>query len=104
MKTLNFISFFIIAFLSCNNNTNVIEKKKDCLINNEVVFTEIAEKILFNKFGKENIQKQKPYTIKFVNDSIWTIKGNLDFDTDGGVFYLEMNCKDAKIIKIEHSK
>jgi len=32
------------------------------------------------------------------------MRGNLEKEADGGVFYLEMNCKDARIIKMEHSR
>ena len=74
------------------------------MIDNEKLFIDLAEKILINRYGEDNIIKQRPYSIQMCQDSIWSMRGNLEKEADGGVFYLEMNCKDARIIKMEHSR
>jgi len=101
MKKINLL-FILLFIFSCKENTTK-EIKKDCLINNERLFIDITEKILFNYYGKEYIEQQKPYIVNFINDSIWVLKGTQN-NTVGGEFYVEMNCRDAKLIKIEHTK
>lgn len=95
--------FILLLIFSCKENNATKDIKQNCLINNEQLFIEISEKILFNYYGKENIEQQKPYIVNFIKDSIWVLQGTQN-NTVGGEFYIEMNCKDAKFIKIEHTK
>lgn len=103
MKIYNLLIALTFAFCSCGDLQDK-EKIPNCLVDNEELFIQLSEKILFNRFGKNQIEKQKPYIVKVRQDTIWTIKGQLPENTDGGVFYLEMNCKNAQILKIKHGK
>ena len=64
---------------------------------------QIAEIILMKIYGKEQIEKQRPFYVK-LKDNIWYIKGHLDDGLRGGVAYIEIQKNDGKILKVIHEK
>lgn len=78
-----------------NNNTVII---KDSL-----TAINVAEPILFSIYGKENVIKQRPYEIYFI-DSYWVISGTLPKEYLGGTFLIIIDSRDCKIIRITHGK
>ncbi len=98
--------FILMITVSCNATSNKNQKvsNSDCIIDNEELFEKIAEEIVIHRYGRNQILKQKPYSITYKNDSIWTMDGTLPKYKDGGTFHIEMNCKNAQILKLEHTK
>ena len=66
----------------------------------------IAEQVLVQIYGKEQIEKQKPFSIN-IDNGIWVIEGfwdKSDYQVDGGNVYLEMDKLSGKILKVVHTK
>ncbi len=72
-------------------------------INDPKSAVNIAEDILFNTYGKKNIERQRPYNLVF-QDSYWIINGTKNKDEFGGVFLIILNSKNGKIIKLTHGE
>jgi hypothetical protein len=64
---------------------------------------QIAEIILINIYGKENIEEQRPFSINLENN-IWIIEGHLGEGYLGGVAYIEIDKINGKILKVIHTK
>jgi hypothetical protein len=81
-----------------------IKNCDDCLVQNEETAVSIAEAILFETYGKSNIEKQRPYIINIKNDSIWVLDGTFNSICFGGTFHIELSSKNGKVLKIIHGK
>ena len=81
---------------------NVIDNKT-VLIKDSIIVISIAEPILFSIYGKDNITKQRPYEIFFI-DNYWIISGTLPKDYLGGTFLIIIDSRDSKVIRITHGK
>lgn len=88
--------------LSKQSQHNVVDNGQN-LLNDSATAIKVAEAVLFNIYGKENIETQKPYEIYLIKN-YWVIQGNLPEGFIGGTFIIILNAKDAKIIKISHGK
>ncbi|WP_435522634.1 NTF2 fold immunity protein [Chryseobacterium indoltheticum] len=117
----NLLSFYFIC--SCTKNSEILKvnndfkhaesELKNALINNEILpdkviqdsqtAVNVAENILFKIYGKENIIKQRPYNLNFIDD-YYIIEGTLPKNTLGGTFLIIINSKHGKIIKLTHGK
>lgn len=62
-----------------------------------------AEMILFDKYGKKNIEGQKPYAI-FQIDSYWLLQGTMLQGMKGGIFSIIIDARNCKIIRLTHGK
>lgn len=62
----------------------------------------IAEAVLLPIYGKK-IYKQRPFVARLKTSNVWAVEGTLH-TTKGGVAYIEIQKKDAKILKIYHEK
>ncbi len=62
-----------------------------------------AENILFELYGKENIEAEKPYQIHLIND-YWVMTGTLPKGMLGGVFELVFDSWNGKILILVHGK
>ena len=71
---------------------------------NDSTAKKIAEAILIPIYGKEQIEAEKPFKVKLVNDSIWVVEGTQKEISLGGVFYIEIQKSDCKILKVTHGK
>jgi hypothetical protein len=81
---------------------NVIRPDFVVFKNKEMVIS-YAELILFDMYGKENIERQKPYTIDYV-DNHWIVRGNLPISLKGGTFLIILEAHTGRILKISHGK
>ena len=78
----------------------------DGLIPTQEIAVQIAEIILSQLYGQENIEQQKPFSIN-LEDDVWIIEGywdRNDFSTDGGVAYMEISKKNGAVLKVIHTK
>ncbi|KUJ50223.1 NTF2 fold immunity protein [Chryseobacterium sp. JAH] len=73
------------------------------VIPNSTTAVEISESILFPIYGKENIIRQRPYNVNFI-DGYFVINGTLPKSEIGGSFIIIMNSKDGKVIKLTHGE
>lgn len=76
---------------------------KDGFIATPEQVVKIAEVALSKIYGKENIEKQKPFSINLEN-GIWLIEGYSEDGYDGGVVYMEIKKNNGEILKVIHGK
>ena len=88
--------------LTDKSQHNVIDNKI-AIIKDSLIAINIAEPILFSIYGKDNITKQRPYEIYFI-DKYWVIGGTLPKDYLGGTFLIIIDSRDSRVIKITHGK
>ena len=62
-----------------------------------------AELILFDLYGKIEIQSQKPYDVYKINE-YWLLSGTLSKNMKGGTFLLIIDSRDYRIIRLTHGK
>lgn len=68
----------------------------------------IAECILCEIYGKENIEKEKPFSVNLEN-GVWIIEGNIPEINDSimtfrGQSYIEIKKSNGEILKLLHTK
>ena len=68
----------------------------------EVAFR-VAEPILNEIYGEENIEEQKPFSVNLEND-IWILEGYIEPGVKGGVAYMEIRKSNGEILKVYHGK
>lgn len=96
--------------LSCNQvvkTTSVIEKNivcEDCLVTKEETAVKIAESVLFESYGKDKIEDERPYKVTIENDSIWHLEGTFWSVGFGGVFEIDISARDGRVIEMIHGK
>lgn len=99
---------FILILVSCNYTTNTVFQKsikcENCLVTKEETAVGIAEPILFESYGKDQIENQRPYTVTIENDSIWHIEGVFNKIGFGGVFDIKISAKNGKVLYMMHGK
>ncbi|MFZ0597383.1 MAG: NTF2 fold immunity protein [Flavobacterium sp.] len=106
MKRILFV--FVLMLISCNYTTDTVFEKsikcEDCLVTKEETAVGIAELILFESYGKDQIEDQRPYTVTIENDSIWHIEGTFNKIGFGGVFDIKISAKNGKVLYMIHGK
>lgn len=90
------------AALDDDSQPNVIDHKS-AIIRDSATAISIAESMLFNIYGKDNITAQRPYETYLIDDH-WVISGTLPKDHIGGTFLIIIDSRDGRVIKITHGK
>lgn len=72
------------------------------------VAVKIAECVLFEIYGKEKIEKEKPFSVN-LRDRVWIIEGNIPDIKNGditfcGQVYMEIKKSNGEILKLLHTK
>lgn len=72
------------------------------------VAVKIAECVLFEIYGKEKIEKEKPFSVN-LRDGVWIIEGNIPDIKNGditfcGQVYMEIKKSNGEILKFLHTK
>ena len=80
------------------NKTVIVENCKDA---HSVISA--VEPILYEVYGKEIINEQKPYELSFIDD-YWIIEGVQKELHPGGVFQLVLNCRNNTLIYLIHGE
>lgn len=75
----------------------------DTLIKNPSTAIALAEPILFDAFGKDNILDEKPYEVYLI-DGYWYISGTIPKGWKGGGFEIIFNARNGEIIRMTHYK
>lgn len=76
---------------------------KRVIIDDKETAVKLAEVILFKIYGERNIVRQRPYSIRYA-DNKWFIIGNLPRGYVGGTFYIILDSKTGRIIRLTHGK
>ncbi len=105
------VIFFIIVtlFLCCDLTKKQTPNEfkgfvpKTGFVPDSATAIKIAEAIWFSIYGNE-IYQNKPYQIKLIGDTVWSIEGSLPEDLLGGVPYIEIDKRDCRILKVTHGK
>ncbi|GGD22475.1 hypothetical protein GCM10011343_10860 [Flavobacterium orientale] len=90
--------------------STILQESPELNIGSELILKDsttvvaVAEAILFNKYGKKTIEKQKPYKILKVKEYYWVIEGSLPKNTKGGVFFIILDARNSKVLKLKHGK
>lgn len=75
----------------------------DTLIKNSSTAIAMAEPLLFDIFGKNQILTEKPYEVYLI-DGYWYLSGTIPKGWKGGGFEIIISAKDGKIIRLTHYK
>ena len=86
-----------------NNKLHNIINSKDKIIKNQETLISVIEPILFDIYGKENIEDQKPYRINDF-ENYYVVNGTLDKNYVGGTFLIIIDKRNAQILKMTHGK
>ncbi len=100
------LSSFIIqpSILKAEENKKHNYKPKEGYIPNEETAIKIAVAVWIPIYGKEKIEKEKPYKA-VLKDGIWYVEGSLEEGfVKGGVAEAEISKDDGHIIRISHGK
>ena len=81
---------------------NVIDNKT-AIIKDSLTAINIAESLLFNIYGKDNIIRQRPYETYLI-DNYWIISGTLPDGYLGGTFLIIIDARNSRVIRITHGK
>jgi NTF2 fold immunity protein len=80
---------------------NVIGSNQILKDKNKII--DYAELILFDLYGKKEIESQKPYDVYKINE-YWLLSGTLPKNKKGGTFLLIIDSRDYRIIRLTHGK
>lgn len=75
----------------------------DTLIKNTSTAIAVAEPILIDIFGKDQILTERPYEIYLI-DGYWYLSGTIPKGWKGGGFEIILSAKDGKIVRLTHYK
>lgn len=81
-----------------------VYNKLNGVIPNDSLAVEFAKVVLFPIFGRKNIERQRPYQVKLINNELWSIRGSLSKNAEGGTFCIVINKQDGKVKMIYHEK
>jgi hypothetical protein len=63
----------------------------------------VAEPILFGIYGREQIVNERPYTIQKTGP-YWCMEGHLKEGMDGGIFRIQIDARDGRVVGLIHGK
>jgi hypothetical protein len=63
----------------------------------------IAEAVLIPIYGKETIERERPFSAK-VNNGMWSVTGSIPAGTAGGAALVELAKSDGRIERVSHGK
>ncbi len=86
-----------------NEQVDNLIDNKTLILKDSTSAVKIAETVLFDIYGKQNIIEEKPYEI-YLLQKYWVISGTLPENYLGGTFLIIIDATNCKIIKVIHSK
>lgn len=96
-----FERFFEIEIQLIEKENPELNIGTELILKDSALAIEVAEAILFNKYGKKNIVKQKPYFIVPVKNNYWVIEGNRSKNSKEAVFFIILDARNAKVLNIK---
>ncbi len=109
-KTLYLASLFLIMITCTTCSTEKIETVEtirengnvipvDGRVPNEETAIRIAVAVLLPIYGKRTYEF-RPFTVKLENDSIWNVESSIPRKALFGYYYVEIQKKDGKILRV----
>ncbi|MCF6295971.1 MAG: YbbC/YhhH family protein [Flavobacteriaceae bacterium] len=80
---------------------NVIGRNQ--ILKDKSKIIDFAELILFDLYGKKEIESQRPYDVYKINE-YWLLSGTLPKNKRGGAFLLIIDSRDYRVIRLTHGK
>ena len=67
---------------------------------------EVGVSILSSMYGREDIEREKPFEVRLANDSVWYVRGthSLGRDTVGGRSRIIIQKMDGKVLNLNYAK
>lgn len=96
-----FERFFEIEIQLIEKENPELSIGTELILKDGAVAIEVAEAILFNKYGKENIVKQRPYFIIPVKNNYWVIEGKRPKNSKEAVFFIILDARNAKVLNVK---
>jgi hypothetical protein len=123
MRTSVLLVFMTLTVASCGNTTDAREPifkvqdfevdrssdpnsvPKGGYVDKPEAAARIAEAVAVRFYGRDQIETQRPYLVKRLNDR-WIVRGSWLHGTGvkGGVFEIEVSSSDARILRMTHGK
>lgn len=75
----------------------------ELILKDSTVAVEVAEAILFNKYGKKKIKSQKPYTVVRIKENYWILEGSVPNSSETSPFFIILDARNAKVLKIRNA-
>jgi hypothetical protein len=91
------------SVLSDAKEYNLIKDPNFTIIDSEEKAIKFAETILFDRYGKTQIESERPYKLYRI-DNYWVMGGKLPEGWEGGTFLIVFYARDCKVIRITHGK
>ena len=103
--SLSFLLSIALMTSSLFAESNQGFRPKEGFVPNALTASSIAEAVLIEIYGKQQIEEQKPFIAELIEDQ-WVLKGNFvkDQDSRGGVFTIKINKNSGEILFISHGK
>ncbi|EFB7642809.1 hypothetical protein E4I92_14365 [Escherichia coli] len=102
-----FLALFIPPAISQESANPCYSENKNYegkyLINNEEMVKKLTEIYVTERYGKDSAQREKPYNISN-KEGAWQISGSIDPNATGGVFMIEIDKTNGRIISFTHGK
>ena len=76
---------------------------KDGFVPNQQTAVRIAEAVLIPIYGKNEVERERPYTA-IINNGVWTVTGTLSSELLGGVATIEIAKESGCILRVTHGK
>jgi len=124
-KAVTLIGYLLFSIVSCGQSSDsqkmtkeqaetiLSEALSDSTLHNVIGTTPIitdstkavkfAELVLFDIYGKDNIDSQKPYDIFHIGN-YWLVSGILPKGYLGGTFLIIIDSRNCQIIRLTHGK
>lgn len=82
---------------------DVLYIPKDGLVPNSKIAIQIADAILVGVFGENTIKSERPLNAE-LRDNVWIISGTMPKGRMGGVAYIYIAKRDAKVLRLYHEQ
>jgi len=73
------------------------------LLPTKAVAIAVAEPVLFNIYGKQQIVQERPYEAYLIN-GYWYISGTLPEEYEGGTFEIIIEANNGRVVHLIHDK
>lgn len=89
--------------LRLDEHNEISQIPKEGFVPDKETAIRIAEAVWIPIYGKEQIESEKPFEARLVND-VWHVNGTLPPHTVGGTAIAEISKRDGRIIGVIHEE
>jgi len=105
MKTIAYLIavFAVVASLFTLHEVRRSTTTQQEFVPNKETAIRIAEAVLFQIYGEQQIEKEIPFDA-ILRNGIWIVKGSLSGDSLGDVVMAQISQGDGRILRVSHGK